>query len=230
MSQIYRMTQEVRKITELQKSLFNLDEYATGAIEDLGSSAYDWENEDFSQKKSTYISLAKCPVSTYDPIICKIGEQVAPGPTSNDDPSQPPPDVEIREQERIDRTRSSSIELLPNFELLPNLQLLPNLDVLPRSKIGEQQHDDRSPPKKLLPNLEIREQLQTGETVLGYSIVTVKGKKYYLTHSQSNKYYPTAKGWFDFKIKRGIKYLYTRWRNSEGKQKSRCLGRVDPVL
>jgi hypothetical protein len=92
-------------------------------------------------------------------------------------------------------------------------ELLPNLPIREQPKLV------------LLPNPEIREQIETGQTVLGYSIVTVKGTRYLLTHSKSTKYYPSDKGWFDLKIKQGKEYLYTRWRDGI-KQKSRCLGRV----
>jgi hypothetical protein len=95
-------------------------------------------------------------------------------------------------------------------------------DLLPKSR--EQYLQD--PPTKLLPNLAIREQLEDGQHVPGYSIVLVKGQRYLLHHSKSNKYYPTDRGWFDIKPKGGIDYLYTRWRDGQ-KQKSRCLGRID---
>ncbi len=134
---------------------------------------------------------------------------------------------------------NSSVGLLPNLKsreqnsktqhLEPQKSLLPNLDLLPTFR----EHDIMLPksreqdiPKKPLANRQIREQLERGETVIGYSIVKIKSKKYLLTHSNSNKYYPSLGGWYDIKVKQKIEYLYIRWRDGI-KQKSRCLGKLD---
>jgi hypothetical protein len=112
--------------------------------------------------------------------------------------------------------------------LLPKIREQPNLVLLP--KIRERNITDRSTPTNLLPKIreqhpapEIREQLLKGNHYAGYSIVTVKSEQYYLTHANSDKFIPD-KGWLDIKGK----YLYVRWR-SDGKQCSRCLGRIDAL-
>lgn len=139
---------------------------------------------------------------------------------------------ESREQDEIEKLGSSPKPLLPNSEsreqvsidsdrLRPNSdRQLPNSDrLLPNSEIREQL------PNKLS-NDEIREQLEQGSEILGKSIVNVKGQKYLLTHSKSDKYMPTNKGWLDIKRKDGKIYLYLRWREG-GIQRSRCMGRLD---
>jgi hypothetical protein len=118
----------------------------------------------------------------------------------------------VREQERDDRNSDPHGDphgdsLLPNFREQASIELLP--------KVREQ----------LYPAREIREQLLAGQTVIGYSIVQIKNDRYYLTHAKSTKYYP-MNGWWDIKNKKGINYLYTRWREGVT-QKSRCLGRLD---
>jgi hypothetical protein len=80
--------------------------------------------------------------------------------------------------------------------------------------------------KQLPPNDEIRGQLENGETILGKSIITVKGTRYILTHSKSNKYMPTNEGWLEIKPNGQKLYLYLRWRNDQ-KQRSRCMGKLD---
>lgn len=131
------------------------------------------------------------------------------------------PNLESREQPNLKLLPNSlPITLVPESrELLPNLESReqPKLELLPNSKSREQ-----------LPNSEIREQLETGQTVIGYSIVNVKGQRYLLTHSKSkpNKTLPTGKGWQEIKPKGENQYLYLRWR-VEKKQKSACMGRVD---
>lgn len=139
---------------------------------------------------------------------------------------------ESREQDEIEKLGSSPKPLLPKSEireqdgidskhLLPNSdRLLPNsAHLLPKSQIREQL------PKKLS-NDEIREQLDNGKTILGKSIVNVKGTSYLLTHSKSDKYMPTNKGWTEIKSKAGKLYLYLRWRDGEI-QRSRCMGKLD---
>jgi hypothetical protein len=189
------------KISQTQRTLFDLDEFEIRPADRTGDRIGDWEWE-----SATLTVL---------------------------------PNLKSREQTPAVQQPESKITLLPNLGLLPNLKsreqnpkgqppepkenLLPNFreqpPLLPKSR-------EQETPKKQLPDLAIREQLERGETVIGYSIVKIKSMRYLLTHSKSNKYYPTLEGWYDIKIKRGIHYLYIRWREGV-KQKSRCLGRVD---
>jgi hypothetical protein len=134
------------------------------------------------------------------------------------------PNSEIREQDRSnpDHLLPNSDHLIPSSDhLIPSSDhLIPSSDhLLPKSQIREQL------PKKLS-NDEIREQIEQGGEILGKSIVNVKGQKYLLTHSKSDKHMPTNKGWLDIKRKDGKLYLYLRWRDA-GIQRSRCMGRLD---
>jgi hypothetical protein len=123
--------------------------------------------------------------------------------------------------------REQAVEhLLPKFrrKSKPTLSSL----ILQESREQDKIEELGSSHRCLLPNSEIREQIENGETILGKSIVNVKGNKYILTHSKSDKYMPTNKGWTEIKPKDGKLYLYLRWRD-EKIQRSRCMGKLDRI-
>ena len=139
---------------------------------------------------------------------------------------------ESREQDEIEKLGSSPKPLLPKSESREQVSIGSD-SLLPKSKIREHDPDSLLPKSKIreqlpnkLSNDEIREQLEDGSEILGKSIVNVKGQKYLLNHSRSDKYMPTNKGWLDIKRKDGKLYLYLRWRDG-GTQRSRCMGRLD---
>ena len=144
---------------------------------------------------------------------------------------------ESREQDRISELGSKPRNLLPNLESReqkpdpdPIQTLLPNPEsreqtisqnLLPNSESREQ-----TITKSLPPNSEIREQLEGGKTIVGRSIVNVKGTNYILNHCKSAKTLPEHKGWLEIKPKSQKLYLYLRWRDGKT-QRSQCMGKLD---
>jgi hypothetical protein len=78
----------------------------------------------------------------------------------------------------------------------------------------------------LLPTAKNREQNNNLLPIL--DIVTVRGQKYFLTPNKNRQQLPNQTTWYDIKSRNKNQYLYLRWREG-GKQRSRLLGRIDPL-
>jgi hypothetical protein len=94
-------------------------------------------------------------------------------------------------------------------------------NLLPTAKSREQIQPDH-----LLPTAKNREQNNNLLPIL--DIVTVRGQKYFLTPNKNRQQLPNQTTWYDIKSRNKNQYLYLRWREG-GKQRSRLLGRIDPL-